>query len=54
MEAKVIDAGIVLGKSPAVVGLTYDLEKLVIDLDPDVPGKNLKSCFRYSTWLQMS
>ncbi len=45
MQAKVLDAGLVLGKTPVVMGLHYDLEKLIITYDPDIPDKRLEIIF---------
>ena len=45
VEAELLDAGIALGKYPLVKELFYNLETLVITLDPDVSRKILKIIF---------
>jgi hypothetical protein len=44
-KAKVLDAGIVFGKNTVVTELFYNLDTLVISVDPDVPGKMLRVTF---------
>ena len=45
IKANLLDVGITVGKSPFVKELFYDLETLVITLDPDVSGKILRVIF---------
>jgi hypothetical protein len=45
IKAKLLDAGITVGESPFVKELFYDLETLIITLDPDVSGKMLRVSF---------
>lgn len=45
IKAKVLDAELTLGNRPFVEKLFYDLETLVITLNPDVHGKMLQIIF---------
>ena len=45
IKAKLLDAGMSLGKSPFIEKLSYDLDTLTITLNPDVPGKILQVIF---------
>ncbi len=45
IKAELLDAGITLGEKPFVKELFYNLETLVITLDPDISGKTLRVVF---------
>ena len=45
IKAELLDVGIILGERPFVKELFYNLEMLVITLDPDVSGKILRIIF---------
>lgn len=45
IKANLLDAGIVVGESPFVKDLFYDLDTLVITLDADISGKMLRVIF---------
>lgn len=45
MKAKLLNPEIVVGKYPRVTGLSYDLEKLFVIYDPDLPGKTIEITF---------
>jgi len=52
MKAKVLDLGMEIGNSPAVVGLDYGLNKLIIRYSPDVQSDDVNIVFEHPRGFQ--